>query len=151
VLAGIALALVLRGIVDARMEHRRAPTWACGFPELTGTMQYSSTSFSESLSRVMQPLLGTETEQQGIVTVSTVPVVRTAVVTTEAWPVAARWSSVTEDRVLVSLYEPIFAGVSRAGAWLRGLHQARVTTSLLYIVGTMVLLLTLLFLPSGAR
>ncbi len=144
IVAGLALAFVLRGVASSVVARRRAPTWGCGYPAPTAAMQYSATSFSEPLSRLMQRVLDTETIQNGIMVVD-------SVTATEAWPVTASWASVSKDRVLVGVYEPFFAQVARAGSWLRGLHQARVTTSLLYIVGTMVLLLTLLFLPGVGR
>jgi hydrogenase-4 component B len=144
IVAGLAVALIVRQVASSATPRHRAPTWGCGYAAPTAAMQYSSTSFSEPLSRLMQRALNTETMQSGIT-------VGAPVTETEAWPVTASWASVTRDRVLVGIYEPLFAQVARAGSWLRSLHQARVTTSLVYIVGTMVLLLTLLFLPGVGR
>ena len=144
---GLALAFAFRGVANSVVANRRAPTWGCGYPAPTAAMQYSATSFSEPLSRLMQPVLHTETMQTGTMLVDSVD----SVGTIETWPGVASWASVTRDRVLVGIYEPFFSQVARAGSWLRALHQARVTTSLLYIVGTMVLLLTLLFLPGAGR
>jgi hypothetical protein len=61
------------------------------------------------------------------------------------------WVSTTTDRVVDALYEPLFAAVGRAGARLREYYRPRVTTSLLYIVVTVLVLLTLLFLPDAPR
>ena len=136
ILAGLAVVLIIRQIASSATPRRRAPTWGCGYAAPTVAMQYSATSFSEPLSRLMQGALNTETVQHGI---------------TEPWPAAASWSSVTRDRVLVGIYEPLFAQVARAAGRLRSMHRARVTTSLVYIVGAMMLLLTLLFLPGVGR
>jgi hypothetical protein len=57
-------------------------------------------------------------------------------------------SSTTPDRVLEGLYLPVFAALSRAAARLRSYHPARVSWSLLYVVATLIVLLTLLFLPA---
>lgn len=104
-------------------------------------MQYSSTSFSEPLTRIMQPLLQTTTLQEGAL-----PSRAGA-----ALPSAMRWTSVTEDSALVNLYQPLFALIGRASARVRTLHTARVTSSLLYVVGTVLVLLALSLLPAVSR
>ena len=76
---------------------------------------------------------------------------RDAIVPAEAvWPEAASWRSVTPDRALVGLYEPVFKSVERALLRLRGLQQGHVSTYLLYIVLTVLVLVASMILPLGA-
>jgi hypothetical protein len=77
--------------------------------------------------------------------------IRAAAGSGSLWPDHMSWVSTTTDRVLDELYEPVFAAVGRAGARLREYDRPRVTTSLLYIVVTVLVLLTLLFLPGAPR
>lgn len=139
--AGLLLVVALRGVATSALARRRAPTWGCAYDAPTAAMQYSSTSFSEPLTRIMQPLLQTTTLQEGAL-----PSRADA-----ALPSAMRWNSVTEDSALVNLYQPLFALVSRASARVRTLHTARVTSSLLYVVGTVLVLLALSLLPAVSR
>lgn len=139
--AGILLVVALRGVATSALARRRAPTWGCGYDAPTAAMQYSSASFSEPLTRIMQPLLQTTTLQEGAL-----PSRAGA-----ALPSAMRWTSVTEDSALVNLYQPLFALIGRASARVRTLHTARVASSLLYVVGTVLVLLALSLLPAVSR
>lgn len=134
-----ALLFALRGRAGRRSRQRQDATWGCGYAAPTVAMQYTSTSFAEPLTRVLQPLL--RAEVQGLVEPD-----RAAI-----WPRARRWASGAADRVLVGLYLPLFAAIARAGQRLRGYHQARVTWSLLYIGATVLAVLALLFLPGVRR
>jgi hypothetical protein len=60
-----------------------------------------------------------------------------------------RRTSRTADRVLAAVYQPLFAAVARTGARLRAHYTPRVTTSLFYMVATVLAVLALLFLPGG--
>ena len=104
-------------------------------------MQYTSTSFAEPLTRILQPLLRSEAaaEVQGRTKAASL------------WPSEMRWASTTTDRVLALLYRPLFGAVERAGSRLRAYYRPRVSTSLLYIVLTVLVLLTLLFVPDTPR
>jgi hypothetical protein len=139
--ASLLLVVALRGIAMSALASRRAPTWGCGYDAPTPAMQYSSTSFSRPLTSIMQPLLQTTALQDGSLPSRT----------GAALPSAMRWSSITEDSVLVNVYQPLFALVGRASARVRTLHTARVTSSLLYVVGTLLALLALSLLPMVNR
>jgi formate hydrogenlyase subunit 3/multisubunit Na+/H+ antiporter MnhD subunit len=125
----IALAAVLfgaiRGWAVARTPQEHAATWGCGYGAATPTMQYTASSFGEPLTRVLQPLLSTSFVRA-----------------------PAFLSSTTSDRILMRVYLPVFAAVSRAAARLRSYHKPRVSRSLLYIVVTVIVLLALLLLPA---
>jgi formate hydrogenlyase subunit 3/multisubunit Na+/H+ antiporter MnhD subunit len=140
-LAGAALAVAaLRAAVGRRLEPSRSATWGCGYAAVTPSMQYTSASFAEPVTRVLQPVLRTERNAH-----------RESSAGLALWPSRVRWTSRTVDRVLASIYQPLFALVGWAGARLRAYYTPRVTTSLLYIVVTVVALLTLLFLPVVQR
>ncbi len=141
----VLLTLGLRAVATRRAMARRGPTWGCGYPAPTPAMQYTSTSFGGALTNVLQPLLHVETRRQTIA--RQLPVAGERAV----WPLSASWSSSTPDRVLERLYAPAFASIARAAQRLRSLHRARVTTSLVYMVVVVVVLLGLLVLPGLNR
>jgi formate hydrogenlyase subunit 3/multisubunit Na+/H+ antiporter MnhD subunit len=142
-LIGGTMALVgaVRWLLGRRPEPRRSATWGCGYPTPTAAMQYTSTSFAEPLTRIFHPLLRSEERAE----------VRSRTESSSLWPSEMRWMSTTTDRVLAVLYRPLFAAVERVGGRLRAYYRPRVTTSLLYIVLTVLVLLTLLFLPDASR
>jgi formate hydrogenlyase subunit 3/multisubunit Na+/H+ antiporter MnhD subunit len=135
-LGGAVIVVSTRLLLSARLQPAQASTWSCAYPLQTAAMQYTSTSFSEPLTRVMQPLLhiDTHSEVQGG---------RSGGV----WPVRMVWSSRSADRVLTAVYLRVLTLVDRASVRIRAFQKPRVTTALLYIVLTMLLLLGLLFLP----
>ncbi|HEU5358118.1 MAG TPA: proton-conducting transporter membrane subunit [Gemmatimonadales bacterium] len=139
-----ALALIVfavRSATAGRERRREGPTWACGYPGPSARAQYTSTSFADGLTAIMQPLLRRDPPPA----VGVLPA--TASAPGVAWPVAAAWASTTRDRVLTGVFLPLFAAVARAGERLRALHDPRVTRSLVYLVATVLVLLGLLFLP----
>ena len=141
--AFVLVVIGLRAVRSRRFVSRAAPTWGCAYPDVTASMQYSSTSFGGGLTSVMQPVLqgrgarGAAAEGRGA--------------WGSPWPMAAAWSSSTPDRVMEGLYRPFVARVDRVATRLRALHRARVTTALLYVVGALSVLLALLFLPGFGR
>jgi formate hydrogenlyase subunit 3/multisubunit Na+/H+ antiporter MnhD subunit len=137
----LTLVAVLRWVSGPRPVPRRSATWGCGYPTPTAAMQYTSTSFAEPLTRILQPLLRSEATAE----------VHGRTKATSLWPSEMRWVSATTDRVLALLYRPLFAAVERAGGRLRAYYRPRVSTSLLYIVLTVLVLLTLLFVPDTPR
>jgi hypothetical protein len=136
-LVGITAALLaLRGAMRRRELPAWTETWGCGYASPTPAMQYTSTSFSEPLTRIMQSVLRTEVDSEA-----------TGVRIGARWGGPARRTTDTPDRVLVGFYRPLFAVIERGGAALRAFQRPRVTVSLLYIVATVLVLLALLFLP----
>jgi formate hydrogenlyase subunit 3/multisubunit Na+/H+ antiporter MnhD subunit len=133
----VAIVLAVRLATARAGRSSVSDTWGCGYPSPTPVMQYSSSSFSEPITRVLEPVLKSDARMD------IQPGGRAAMV----WPTGLRWTSRTADRALASIFLPAAAGVARAAAWLRKHHRQRVTTSVLYIVLTAVALLALLFLP----
>ena len=135
-LGGAVIVVAARRLLSARLQPARSRTWSCAYPVQTAAMQYTSTSFSEPLTRVMQPILRIDTDAR-------IPEGRSAGV----WPAEMIWSSRSADRVMTTVYLRILTLVERASVRIRDFQKPRVTTSLLYIVLTVLLLLALLFLP----
>ncbi len=139
VLAAAALLFALRRVVGRRSPERLAVTWGCGYAVPTVAMHYTSTSFAQPLTRVLEPVL--RTERRRAVDPGAGPL----------WPRAASWGSRTADRVLAGLWLPVIAAIARAGARVRALHQDRVTGSLLHIGATVLVMLALLLLRGARR
>jgi hydrogenase-4 component B len=137
--AVMAVLLVLRAGVGRWASRRQGVTWGCAYAAPTAAMQYTSTSFAEPLSRLLQPLLHTEVDRLTDADVAAL------------WPRTGRWASRTADRALVGLYLPLFAAVARGGRRLRAYHQSRVTWPLLYIGATVLAMLALLLLPAAQQ
>jgi formate hydrogenlyase subunit 3/multisubunit Na+/H+ antiporter MnhD subunit len=134
---GLVLGATLRWLLVRRaVGIRRAPTWGCGYARPAPRMQYSAASFAEPITRIFQPLLGSRVERD--------------VAAEGVWPVAVSWRSVTPDRALAGLYEPVFKSIERALLRLRGLQQGHLSTYLLYIVLTVLVLVASMILPLGA-
>jgi NADH:ubiquinone oxidoreductase subunit 5 (subunit L)/multisubunit Na+/H+ antiporter MnhA subunit len=141
--AFVLIVIGVRALRSRRSPSRAGATWACAYADVTPSMQYSSTSFAGGITSVMQPLLrGSGARAAAAVEVR---------LSRSPWPVAAAWASATPDRVLDGVYRPLAARVARVAGRVRALHRARVTTALLYLVGALVVLLALLFLPGLGR
>lgn len=135
---GLGLGVALRWLLARRAAGTRgAPTWGCGYSQPAPRMQYTASSFAEPMTRIFQPLLRSRVDRD--------------IPTEGAWPEAASWRSVTPDRALAGLYEPVFQSVERAFLRVRGLQQGRVSTYLLYIVLTVLVLVAWMILPLGTQ
>jgi formate hydrogenlyase subunit 3/multisubunit Na+/H+ antiporter MnhD subunit len=129
VAGAVILVAAVRGLLRRPALERRGATWGCGYPAPTPRMQYSSTSFGEPLTRVLQPVLAVRTHAED----------------------GTRWWSDAPDRVLTGAYTPIALGVRAAGQRLRALQAPRITRSLLYVIATVLVLMALLFRPGPGR
>jgi hypothetical protein len=98
-------------------------------------MQYTASSFAGPITRILQPLLQSRVDRD--------------IQAEGTWPKTASWRSVTPDRALAGLYQPMFQSIEQALLRLRGLQQGRVSTYLLYIVLTVLVLVASMILPLG--
>jgi formate hydrogenlyase subunit 3/multisubunit Na+/H+ antiporter MnhD subunit len=139
--AGLLIAVtlllaVLRAALGRGREVRHAPTWGCGYSTPTARMQYTASSLSEPIVRLLAPVLRTRVRWSGI---------------PSTWPQAASWSSQTLDRAITDLYRPAIERIGRMAFRLRGMQEARVTTYLRYVVLALLVAFALLFLPLRVR
>jgi formate hydrogenlyase subunit 3/multisubunit Na+/H+ antiporter MnhD subunit len=132
----LGFGVTLGWLLARRAGIRRAPTWGCGYPHPAPRMQYTASSFAEPITRIFQPLLHSRVERGARLS--------------GPWPEAASWRSVTPDRVLEGLWDPMFKSVERALLRLRGLQRGLLSTYLLYIVLTVLALVASMILPLGA-
>jgi formate hydrogenlyase subunit 3/multisubunit Na+/H+ antiporter MnhD subunit len=133
-----AILLSIRWVMFRGSARKSTQTWGCGYASPTAAMQYTAMSFSEPVTSILRPVLATDVDAENAPHTAGLP-----------WVIAARWSTRTPDRVLVGIFQPLFAMIERGGARLREFQRPRVTISLLYIVVTVLVLLGLLFLPAS--
>jgi hydrogenase-4 component B len=132
----LGIGLGLRRLLAPRKGGARgAPTWGCGYARPAPRMQYTASSFAGPITRILQPLLQSRVDRD--------------IQAEGTWPKTASWRSVTPDRALAGLYQPMFQSIEQALLRLRGLQQGRVSTYLLYIVLTVLVLVASMILPLG--
>jgi hydrogenase-4 component B len=119
--------LALRGGVS-KGRARTGPTWDCGYSAPTVRMQYTGRSFSEWLGeRFLPGTLGPSIHRQD---------------PRGLFPRVARFSASTPDPFHARLYAPIFSAWADRLTRFRWLQQGRIGIYLLYILLTLVGLLT---------
>jgi hydrogenase-4 component B len=114
-------------------RSRRAPreigTWGCGFQFPSPRIQYSASSFADSIVRLFD--FGLRSERHGGRVIG-------------FFPAKADFSSHTPDAVLDRLLTPLFLALGQLFRWVRALVQNGVLASyLLYVALTVVTLLAL--------
>jgi formate hydrogenlyase subunit 3/multisubunit Na+/H+ antiporter MnhD subunit len=139
--AGLLIAVTLllalvRAVLGRGREIRHAPTWGCGYATPTARMQYTASSLSEPIVRLLAPVLRTRVRWSGIA---------------DRWPRSASWSSQVLDRAITDLYRPAIERIGAMALRLRGMQEARVTTYLRYVVLALLVAFALLFLPLRVR
>jgi len=124
--ATAALALIRRRLLAGR-SRRETVTWDCGYAAPTARMQYTATGFVQPLTHDAASLLQPHLEQrlpEGI------------------FPAAASLHDETPDLARERLYDPIFRGLARGLGWVHKLQQGQVHWYVLYVVATVLVLLT---------
>jgi formate hydrogenlyase subunit 3/multisubunit Na+/H+ antiporter MnhD subunit len=104
-----------------------ALTWDCGYERPTPRMQYTASSFSEPIREMFALLL---------------PARRRVVPPEGYFPSRASFQSEVVRPFQERLYSPAFGAVSRGISRLRWLHHGRVQLYVLYIVVTLILMLS---------
>jgi hydrogenase-4 component B len=120
-ISGAALRARVRGAVAGSVG-----TWDCGYAEPGTTMQYSSSSFAETLVRMFSWALWPDERAPTI---------------SGMFPRRASFHSDVPDVVLDRVVRPAARGVGRVFWWLRWLQRGSINVYLLYILITLVLLL----------
>ena len=130
VAVAMLLALGIVGAVLRARTRRAAPatvgTWDCGYAAPGVTMQYSSSSFAQSLVRTFSWALRPDEYAPAVLGV---------------FPGPASFHSHVPDVVLDRVVRPAAHGVARVFGWLRWLQRGSINAYLLYILITVVLLL----------
>lgn len=125
ILLGGIFALWLQ--VRSRGADSQQPTWGCAYPLPTARMQYTASSFADSLVKLFR--FGLWTQEHGGQTLG-------------HFPNPSNFSSHTPDTVLDRLLLPLFNLVAGVATWLRIWLQNGITNLyLFYVVMTLIALL----------
>jgi hydrogenase-4 component B len=130
-LLGLVAALALwRWLLLRRRDARSSVTWDCGYERPTSRMQHTASSFSEPTREMFAMLL---------------PQRRNILRPEGYFPPSASLASEVVRPFQERFYRPVFGMVSRGMSRLRWLHHGRVQLYVLYIVVTLVIMLSWLF------
>jgi formate hydrogenlyase subunit 3/multisubunit Na+/H+ antiporter MnhD subunit len=123
--AALWIALAIAAAALARLARRSAAdeTWGCGYAAPTARMQYTGSSFSDTLERLLPGRLRPH-----------VAVKRAA----EPFPAPGALSSDRRDPFTRAAYEPVLDRLARRFAQLRWVQQGHLHLYLVYIVATVV-------------
>ncbi len=109
---------------------RRAPadlgTWDCGYTATSPRMQYTSSSFADTLVRMFSWALRPRTQPARV---------------EGAFPAPTAFHSHVPDTVLGEIIRPVFAAAGGAFGWLRLIQRGNIHLYLMYILTTLILLL----------
>lgn len=132
--AASALLLLLVGVGAllyrnrlARSTVTRSETWGCGYLAPAPRMQYTSSSFAAILTSLFGSLLSTHTKKPEI---------------SEYFPKNQSFRSHTPEALLEKVYLPLFDSANSRLSLFRRLQHGRLHLYILYIVLTLVALLT---------
>jgi formate hydrogenlyase subunit 3/multisubunit Na+/H+ antiporter MnhD subunit len=120
-----ALAALRRGLLAGRRVEQSV-TWGCGYARPTARMQYTASSFAEPITTLFRGLLATRQQVQrpeGI------------------FPARASLATETPDLCRGNLYRPAFVQANWGLSKLRWLQHGQVRLYVLYIAGTLIVLL----------
>lgn len=126
ILAVAAIYLLRRRLLRSR-HIGASPTWDCGYLAPTARMQYSGGSFSRPAASFMRTVLRQEVEHP---------------VLTEYFPLKAKASLTTPDWMLTQGYTPLFSFIGRMANRCKRIQHGRVNGYILYILVTLVVLLS---------
>ncbi|MCC6751432.1 MAG: hydrogenase [Deltaproteobacteria bacterium] len=129
--AALLVAIALFGMRLARRARARAAapevgTWDCGYAAPTSRMQYTSSSFAELLVGLLAPALRPSQHSPRLA---------------GPFPAPEGFHSHVPDTVLDRALRPSFSFVARLFGRLRPIQRGNVHLYLLYILGTLVVLL----------
>ncbi len=124
--AVIAGVLLLRRLLLAPREVRKAPTWGCGFTRPTPRMQYTSSSFAAPTTRLFDAVLAPEVEGGDPI---------------DLYPPPSHYHTRTLDRVEARVLDPFLARFRRGLDLFRLLQQGSLHRYLLYMLVTLTALL----------
>ncbi|OIP30393.1 MAG: hydrogenase [Deltaproteobacteria bacterium CG2_30_63_29] len=129
--AALLLSLLFLGVrLGAYMSRREfkkeVGTWDCGYAAPTARMQYTSSSFAATLVGLLAWALRPDTHAPHL---------------QGAFPATSTFASHVPDTVLDRGLRPVFSVAARVFMWLRFVQSGNIHLYLLYILGTLVVLL----------
>ncbi|MFH1139853.1 MAG: proton-conducting transporter membrane subunit [Pseudomonadota bacterium] len=127
-LAGLAGILVLlrKGLLRGRPREETG-TWDCGYAAPTARMQYTASSFAQPIVGMFRAALQTHYKLNR---------------PRELFPAAADFHSHTPDVFVHGFFAPAVASISKFAVWFRLVQPGRTHLYVLYIVITILVLLT---------
>jgi hydrogenase-4 component B len=127
----LLLVMAARKIFSLRKEIARGPTWGCGFTRPTVRMQYTGTSYAMSIISFYRPFARIRTTWSGIDTI---------------FPKQAAYASRVDDIAEIALWKFLIFPLAWLLGKLRWIQHGQIQLYIGYIIGTIALLLLLLFL-----
>jgi NADH:ubiquinone oxidoreductase subunit 5 (subunit L)/multisubunit Na+/H+ antiporter MnhA subunit len=132
-LAIAAAYLLYRAWLRRTRSIRHALTWDCGYARPEPSMQYTASSLTQPVTRVLQPALRTTVRWEA---------------TAGLWPPSMAWESRTPERALAEVYRPAFFRVAGILGFFRRLHEGQVMVYLRYVGVALLVLLAWFFWPT---
>jgi hydrogenase-4 component B len=134
----LALVALVTAFAVIAARYRRvahsANTWDCGYARPTNRMQYTASSFAQMIVSLFRWVLRPRVHQTAIL---------------QVFPPLAKLHTEVDDLVLDRVLMPGGRLIERGVAWIRTLQQSLTQHCVLYILITVVLMLSTLF-PFGA-
>jgi formate hydrogenlyase subunit 3/multisubunit Na+/H+ antiporter MnhD subunit len=125
-LGAVAALALLRAALLARRPVAEGATWGCGYGAPSARMQYTASSFAESLLGLVRSILRPRVHDHA---------------PEGCFPAAAERSTHTADLAEEGVYRPLARAIARALTSARRIQQGRLQLYLLYVLVTVVSLL----------
>jgi NADH:ubiquinone oxidoreductase subunit 5 (subunit L)/multisubunit Na+/H+ antiporter MnhA subunit len=127
VLLGLVASLtLLRRLLLRGRTVTESGTWGCGYAYPLPRMQYTASSFAEPLLALFARIVRLRIR---------------AARPNGPFPPAGAYATQAEDLAEHGLFQPLFEGIQRLAGWLRWFQQGYIQIYLLYIFGTLIVLL----------
>lgn len=129
-LAVLALCIIVRPMLFKGKKIESFGTWDCGYAAPTTRIQYTSSSFSQSVEEFFWPILRGRKEMEPI---------------KDLFPKNTPFKTSTPDIFIVHLFTPVFSLIDRIASGVRWFRGALVNDAVLYIVVASIVLLVISF------
>ncbi|MFQ5716083.1 MAG: proton-conducting transporter membrane subunit [Nitrospinales bacterium] len=127
-LAVLALCVIVRPMFFKGKKIESFGTWDCGYAAPTTRIQYTSSSFSQSVEEFFWPILRGRKEMEPL---------------KDLFPKNTPFKTSTPDVFIVNLFTPVFSLVDRIAGGVRWFRGALVNDAVLYIVVASIVLLVI--------
>ena len=126
----LAVFLLATTVVTRRLaaptHATRGPTWGCGYPAPSARMQYTASSFGESIVGMFRVVLRPRTHSSLLA---------------DPFPASSRFESHVPEVVLDLGILPASRGLGRVALWFRWVQQGQVHLYVLYVLGALLFML----------